>query len=58
MGSYSSVASFPASFRMILEPPGCSARKSVTYKSPLDLVKLHLPVAQVIYENIATVTAP
>lgn len=28
MGSYSEVASVPASFRMIFEPPGCSSRKS------------------------------
>lgn len=31
IGSYSSVASLPASLRMILEPPGWSGRKSVTY---------------------------
>lgn len=30
-GSYASVASLPASWRMILEPPGCSERKDVTW---------------------------
>lgn len=30
IGSYSSVASLPASLRMIFAPPGCSERKSVT----------------------------
>ena len=29
-GSYSSVASFPASFNTILLPPGCDGRKDVT----------------------------
>jgi hypothetical protein len=33
MGSYSSVASLPDSLRIILEPPGCSERKPVTYRS-------------------------
>jgi len=30
IGSYSSVASVPASCRMILEPPGCEGMKEVT----------------------------
>jgi hypothetical protein len=30
MGSYSAVASVPASWRMALGPPGCSGRKRVT----------------------------
>lgn len=30
MGSYASVASFPAYLRMILLPPGCSSKNSVT----------------------------
>lgn len=29
MGSYSEVASLPASLRIILEPPGCESRKSI-----------------------------
>ena len=29
-GSYSEVASLPASLRIILEPPGCEGRKDVT----------------------------
>lgn len=29
-GSYSSVASLPASCKIIFEPPGCEGRKSVT----------------------------
>lgn len=30
MGSYSSVASLPASWRIILDPPGWEGRKEVT----------------------------
>lgn len=33
MGSYSSVASLPESWRMILEPPGWEGRNSVTWRS-------------------------
>ena len=33
MGSYASVASLPAYFKIILEPPGCSSRNSVTSKA-------------------------
>jgi hypothetical protein len=33
MGSYASVASLPAYFKIILEPPGCSSKKAVTSKA-------------------------
>lgn len=34
IGSYSEVASVPASFKMIFAPPGCESRKSARENSP------------------------
>lgn len=55
IGSNSSVASLPASWRIIWAPPGCFWRKSVTYHNfPVTMTLVSIRKHRIIYDTLSS----